>query len=115
MPRTVHRVAPQVLQHVVHPAEVPLEVELEAAALGRGGHSRPRGRLLGDDDRTRRRMVDLTRQLAHEGDGLEVLTATVDVGNPLAVVAGVVAIEHRRHGIHAKPVDVVLLDPPARR
>src|SRR5674476_1012443 len=44
----VDGVAREVVQRVVHPSEVPLEGEAQAALLGVAGHGRPRGRLLGD-------------------------------------------------------------------
>jgi WD40 repeat protein len=40
-----------------------------------------------------------------------VLASAVLVGRPLAVLAGVVEVEHGRDGVHPEPVDVVLLEP----
>ena len=53
-------------------------------------------------------------QLAQEIDGLEVLAAAVPVRHPLARLARVVEVQHRRHGVHAKAVDVERLEPVER-
>ena len=42
------------------------------------------------------------------------LPAAVGVRRPLALLAGVVEVEHRGHGVHPQPVDVVLLQPVQR-
>ena len=52
--------------------------------------------------------------MAQEADRLEVFAAAVDVRDPLALAAAVVAIEHRGHGIDAQPVDVKMLQPVQR-
>ena len=46
-------------------------------------------------------------ELAQERDRVEVLLAAVRVGNPLAGLARVVEVEHRRDGVHAQAVDVI--------
>ena len=59
-------------------------------------------------------LVDGGVHLLEELHGLEVLAAAVHVGLPLAGLAAVVEVDHRRHGIHAQAVDVVLLEPVQR-
>ncbi|MCY1224032.1 hypothetical protein D9M72_361740 [compost metagenome] len=54
-------------------------------------------------------------QRLQEVDGLQVLAPAVAVGHPLAVVARVVEVEHRRHGVHAQAVEVVLVEPEQPR
>src|SRR5574337_333243 len=46
-----------------------------------------------------------------ESDIVEVLPAAVLVGNPLALAPRVIEVNHRRHGIDAQAVNVVLLKP----
>jgi hypothetical protein len=43
--------------------------------------------------------------------GFEVFPAAVDVRNPFALLAAVVAVEHRGHRIDTQSIDAVLLDP----
>ncbi len=50
-------------------------------------------------------------ELLEERDRLQVLPAPVAVGDPLALLAGVVQVEHRRHRVDPQPVDVELLHP----
>ena len=107
----VHRVEREVLERVVHPAHVPLEVEAQAARVGRPRHGRPGGRLLGRHQHARLGAVGHLVELAQEADRLEVLAAAVLVGQPLAGRPRVVAVEHRGHGVHAQPVGVVLAQP----
>ena len=78
------------------------------------GDARPRGRLLGDRDDPGDALVDGGVHLLEELDGLEVLAAAVLVGRPLAVLAGVVEVEHRRDAVDPQPVGVELLEPEDR-
>ena len=48
---------------------------------------------------------------AQEVDRLEIFTSAKFIGDPLAVGATVIEVEHRRHGIDAQPIDVEFLDP----
>ena len=110
----VDRLLLQVAQGVVHPAHVPLQAEAEPAAGGRLRDARPRGRLLGDRHDAGHALVGRRVGLLEQADGLEVLAAAVDVGDPLAVLARVVEVEHRGDGVDAQAVDVELLEPVDR-
>jgi len=55
--------------------------------------------------------VQLAVEVAEKVDGLEILAAAEGVGNPLAGLARVVAVQHRSHPIHPQPVAVVALEP----
>ena len=107
----VHRLVGQVAERVVHPAHVPLEAEAQAVGRRRPGDAGPRRRLLGDRDDAGDALVDGGVHLLEELHGLEVLAAAVDVGRPLAVLAGVVEVEHRGDAVDAQPVGVELLEP----
>ena len=110
----VDRITADVVQRVVHPAHVPLHREAKAAKVCRAGDAGPRGGLLGDGDDAGRYLVHRGVHLLQELHGLEVLPAAVDVGRPAVGGAGVVEVEHRRHGVHPQAVDVVLLQPVQR-
>ena len=110
----MHRVVLDVAQRVVHPAHVPLEVEAEAAEVRRLRDAGPGGRFLGDRQHAREIAADRDVELAQELDRLEVLAPAVVVGNPLAGLAAVVEVQHRRHGVHAQAVDVVAVHPEQR-
>src|SRR5207244_12459134 len=69
------------------------------------------GRFLGDHHRVRKRGVDVLVNLAEELDGFNVLLAAVAVRNPLAFAPPVIQIQHRRHGIYAQAVHVILIEP----
>ncbi len=111
----VHRLAVEVLQRVVHPTHVPLEVEAEAVAVRRrAGHAGPRGGLLGERRRAGELLGDGARQLAKEVECLEVLASAVAVGDPFPRLPGVVEVEHRGDGVDAEAVGVVALEPRDR-
>ena len=78
------------------------------------GHLRPGRRLLGDRDRTGDPLVDGGVHLLEELHRLEVLAAAVLVRRPLALLAGVVEVEHRRDAVDPQPVGVELLEPVER-
>ena len=110
----VDRLLLEVAQGVVHPAHVPLQPEAQAAARGRLGDAGPRGRLLGDRHDAGHQLVGGRVGLLEQADRLEVLATAVHVGDPLAVLARVVEVEHRRDGVDPQPVDVELLQPVDR-
>ena len=53
-------------------------------------------------------------ELLQERDRLEILAAAEAVRHPLALLARVVEVEHRRDRVDAQPVDVVLAQPEER-
>ena len=53
-------------------------------------------------------------EVPQEVDGFEVLAPAMDVRDPLAGVAAVVAVEHRGDGIDAQPIDMEMLQPMQR-
>ena len=108
------RVRRAVAQHVVHPAHVPLEVEAQTAVVTRLGHHRPCGGLLGDHHNVRMIGQDVLVEQPQEVNGLEVLTAAVDVRPPFALPV-VVQIQHGSDRIYAQAVHVEFLDPEHRR
>ena len=110
----VDRLLREVLERVVHPAHVPLEAEAEAAEMGGPRDARPRRGLLGDREDPRLAVVEHLVQLAQEGDGLEVLAAAEGVRHPLARLARVVEVEHRRDRVDAEAVGVELAHPVER-
>ena len=105
------RVPPQVLERVVHPAHVPFVAEAEPALVGRPRDERPGRRLLRDRLRAFAAPVDLDVQPPQELDRVEVLAAAEAVRHPLALLARVVEVEHRGHGVDAQRVGVVELEP----
>ena len=82
--------------------------------MHRPAHAAEGRRLLGRRDRCRMLAVRQPVQLLQKRDRVEVLAAAVLVGNPLAFLARVVEVQHRRHGVHAQAVDVILLEPEQR-
>ena len=111
----VDRVVRHVVERIVHPAHVPLHGEAQASHEHRPRYLRIRGRFLGDGARIGILPAHRDVHLLQELDRVEVLLAAVHVGNPLAVLAPVVEVEHRGHGVHAQAVDVELVQPEERR
>ena len=88
-----------------------LKPKPEATQVGRPGDTRPGCGFLGDHGRSRVEAEDHLVDLFEEIHRLEVLPAAEPVRHPLPLPAGVVEVEHRRHGVDPEAVDVVLLDP----
>ncbi len=114
VPVSVDRIAPDVLEGVVHPAHVPLEPEAEPPVVGGTGDPGPGGRLLGDRDRVGMVDIDPPVELLEEADRAEVLVAAEFVRDPLALGPRIVAVQHRGHGVDPQPVDVVAVEPEVR-
>jgi hypothetical protein len=110
----MHRIVPHVAERVVHPAHVPFQAEAEAAQVGGPRYARPGGRFLGDRERAREMSVHLHVERLEEIDRLEVLPTAEAVRFPLAVLAAVVEVEHRGHGIDPQAVDVIPVEPEDR-
>ncbi len=111
VPLAVDRLLAEVPQGVVHPAHVPLVVEAQAAARRRPAHLGERGALLGDHRDAGIVVVDQVVHPPQEIDRLQVLAAAVAVGNPLALPAGIVEVEHRGDRVDPQAVEVVAVEP----
>ncbi len=107
----IDRVLFHIVEGVVHPAHVPLEVEPQATFAHRRADARPGGGFLGDHQGTRCFFMDHLVEMTQEGDGLQVLAAAMDVGDPLALLARIVAVEHGGHGVDPQAIDMEMLQP----
>ncbi len=105
------RVHVEIVQHVVHPAHVPLQVEAQAARVGRPRHHRPRGGFLGDRQHARKVVEQDAVQVTEKFHAFEVLAPPVLVGQPFPRFAAVVPVNHRGHRIYPNAIDVILLKP----
>ena len=101
----------QVVTDVVHPAHVPLEVEAQSALAHRVGHLGPGGGLLGDHQHVRVGGEDGGVQLLQEVHRFQIFVAAVDIGHPVALMPGVVQIEHGGYRVHPQAVGMVLFQP----
>ena len=95
----------------MHPAHVPFEAEAQPAQVGRPRDPGEGGRLLGDGDGAGKEPVGALVHLSQEGDSLHVLVPAELVRRPLALLAGIVEIQHRGDGVDPQPVDVVAVEP----
>ena len=59
-------------------------------------------------------LVGLLIESAQEVDRFEILAPTVLIRNPLTLLAGVVQVQHRRDRVHAKSINVILVQPEHR-
>ena len=110
----VHRIHGQILQRVVHPAHVPLHIEAEAAVFSAMGHAGPGGGLFCDHQCTRHFLMHGIVQRLQPVNGFEILAAAIGIGQPLAGLSRIVAIDHRCDRIDTQPIEVKLLQPVQR-
>ena len=109
---TVREVRLHVVEGVVHPAHVPLEVEAEAAVVDGIGDQRPCRGLLGDHHDVVVVGADDFVATLDELDRDEVLLAALLVELLEAgVIDAEVEVEHRGDAVDADAVCVVLVDP----
>src|SRR5208337_3082571 len=111
MVAAVEGIFAEVIQSVVHPAHVPLEIESKATILARSCHFRPCGSFF-------RKSQDVRKLLVYQGVesfkklyGLNVLAPAEFIGQPLAGSTGIVQVQHGRDGVHAQAVNVILVEP----
>ena len=110
--RTPREIALHVVQRVIHPTHVPLEVETQAAVFGGVGDERPGGRLLGDHHDVGEFPAHRAVDLADEGGGVEVLLGAVLVELFVCwVVHAEVEVQHARDAVHADAVHMEVLNP----
>ena len=95
----------------MHPPHVPFEAESDTAQVHRSGNPRECGGLFRDDLDVGVVLVDPGVEPPEEVDRLEVLPASLCVGEPLPRFARVVEVEHGGDRIHPQSVDVVLAQP----
>src|SRR5215471_4716230 len=77
----------KVLQRVVHPAHVPLEVEAEASFADWTGDLGPGSGLLGDGQDAWVAAMDIIVQLPKESQGIDIFLTAASVGEPFAPLA----------------------------
>ena len=87
MPPAVEGIFPEVLERVVHPAHVPLQIEAHAAFFGRPRDAPPGGRFLGNHEDAGEIIVNRRVCVTKKVDGFEILPPAMFVGNPLARLA----------------------------
>src|ERR1043165_6823784 len=108
---SVNRICRHVIERVVHPSHVPLKAEPQATDVVRARDHRPGSRLFGDRLRVGMRLVNLLVEAAEKLDRPKIFAPAELVGNPFAVLARVVEVEHRRDGVDAEPVGVIAPEP----
>ena len=110
--RAIGEVGLHVVQRVVHPTHVPLEVEAQAAVLGWVGHERPRRGLLGNHRDIRVVLAHRGVALADKRDGFVVFLGAARVELLEArIVHAKVEVEHGSDAVHADAIGVVLVNP----
>ncbi len=100
-----------VVQHVVHPAHVPLQTEAEPAEIDGARYLRPGRGFFGDHHRVGVGAIDVFVQGAQKINRVEIFFPAETVGYPLAFAAAVIEIQHRGDGIHSKAVHVIFVQP----
>src|SRR5436190_6138523 len=98
----------------MHPSHIPFIRKSESTARNWSAYAGPSCRLFGDHDDPGTAFSDDRIEMAHKPDCLQIVAAAVDIGDPFAFFAAVVAIQHRGYSIDAKAVDMKVLQPIKR-
>ena len=112
MELAMHGVALEVIERVVHPAHVPFHRETQPARIHGPADHGPVGGFLGHGDGAGRARMRHCVQRAQEFHRLQVFAAAMAVRDEVRA-AREIQVEHRGHGVHAQPVEVVFLQPVA--
>ena len=105
------RVALHVIEEIIHPAHIPLEVKAESSVILIAGNLRPCRGFLRDQDCALCVPCKDGIQVFQEFHRLQVLISAVHVRDPLARVLSIIKIQHGCHSVHPDPVGVKLLRP----
>ena len=114
VPGAVNGVIRDVFQGVVHPPHVPLERKSQAAIVSWGRHPWPRGGFLSHGHCPGIGPLDGGVHLLQELNGIEILAATVLVGEPFALFTAVIEVQNRGDSVDTQSVDVELIHPVQR-
>ena len=105
------RIAGNVIEHIVRPAHIPLEVEAEPAFVGGRGDHRPCSRFLRDHQN----IAELSEyggiQFSEKRYGFEVFVLPVYVRDPFTRFAVVIKIKHGSDSVCSQPVEMKLTKP----
>mmetsp|Transcript_24789 Transcript_24789/g.54032 ORF Transcript_24789/g.54032 Transcript_24789/m.54032 type:complete len:222 (-) Transcript_24789:998-1663(-) len=106
----------QVDQRIVHPSQVPFQVEAQSeVSRSQSGDPRPRSGLFGDHDHPGPELLHGLVQALQQRHRLQVGDVAVLVGDPLAVLLSKVAVDHGGNGVAAEAIDVIALRPEEDR
>ena len=105
------RIELHVFQKIIHPSHIPLKGKTKSSLFYIACHTRPRCRLLCDNIRPRMIFFHHSVQMAQKFHRLIVFIAAIFIWQPVTVLFPIIQVEHGRHCIHTKPVDMELLDP----
>lgn len=107
----VHRVQLHVVQRVVHPAQIPLVPEPQAARFRWTRHASEVCRLFRHADRAGHLLANNAVGITQKLNGFQVFTTAELVRYPLALFAAVVAVDHRGHRIDTQRINPKTLHP----
>ena len=107
-------IAAHITQRVVHPAHVPFHTEAQPPGVDGSRDAAPGRGLFGDGQHTRIFLVQDRVHVLEELNRFEVFSPAEHVRHPLAVLARVVEVQHRRDRVDAQSVDVVDIQPEPR-
>ena len=96
------RVALHVIEEIIHPAHIPLEVKAESSVILIAGNLRPCCGFLRDQD---------CALCVPCKDGIQVFQEFHRLQDPLARVLSIIKIQHGCHSVHPDPVGVKLPRP----
>ncbi len=107
----VHRVQLHVVQRVVHPAQIPLVPEPQAARFRWTRHAREVCRFFRHADRAGHLLANNAVGITQKLNGFQVFTTAELVRYPLALFAAVVTVDHRGHRIDTQRINPKTLHP----
>ena len=108
---TINGILLHIGQKIMHPPHIPLEMKAQSALFRRLRNVRPRSRLFRDNDGSVFSFSNDGVQMFKKLNGLKIPVSSVLIGNPLSVFPAIIQVEHRRHRIHPKSVNMIKIIP----
>ena len=111
VPFPIDGIQADIIQHIIHPAHIPLIVEAHATGIDRFGYKRPGSGLLRNHQCLRMILEYRFIELLDELHGFQIATIPIFIRLPIAILPGIIQIKHIGHRIDTQAIDMELLQP----
>ena len=107
----VNRILGKIGQRVVHPAHIPFLPESQTTGIRRARYHRPGSGFLCEGLGIGIIAIDCGIQITQKSNGIQIFPSPKLIGNPFAVFATVIQVEHRCYRIDAQSIDMIFIQP----
>ena len=106
-----YRIEAEIVQRVVHEAQIPFEIKTQSAVHQMLRHFRERGGFFSDHQCRWHALVNDLIEFFDKGNGFDVVAAALLIRLPLTFRARIVQVQHGGHRVHAQTIQMVVFEP----